>query len=239
MGELRGLIGLWLFLGLCSAAAGEVPQADPLMKELLNGVSEVEIRKTVQTLQDFGSRAVGQPGNAAAAEYLHRRLSDLPNLIVDYQDEKLHNVIGTLKGSDAGSTAVFMVGAHYDSIAKDPLNAPGATDDGAGVGVVLEFARILSRQRFRHTVRFAFWNGEEAGLKGSTSYAVQAANKKEDIRLYVNCDSISCDPQNRLILDVVFDNNSTAIKDLTVANNDLYGIGFKLQFSPDYSSKSR
>ena len=231
MVKFRELIGLGLFLSICLVAAEEVPQADPFIKQLLNGVVEDEIRKTVQALQGFKSRALGQQGNADAGAYLHKRLSDLPNLSVEYQDEKLRNVIGTLKGTDTGSTAVFMVGAHYDSIAKDPLNAPGATDDGAGVGVVLEFARILSRQKLRHTVKFAFWNGEEAGLKGSISYAMQAAKKKEDIRLYVNCDSIGYDPQNRLILDIMFANNASAIKDLMVANNNLYGIGFKLQFN--------
>jgi hypothetical protein len=34
-----------------------------------------------------------------------------------------------------------------------------------------------------------------------------------------------------LILDIVFDTNSAGIKDAMVANNDLYGIGFTLQFN--------
>ncbi|HEY3322422.1 MAG TPA: M28 family metallopeptidase [Planctomycetota bacterium] len=213
------------------AHAADAPQPDSLIKDLLGEVSETEIRSTIQALQDFKSRMLGQPGNAAAAEYLHKRFSAIPKLTVDYQDEKLRNVIATLKGSDAVSTAVFMVGAHYDSTSKDPLDAPGATDDAAGCAVVLEFARILSRHAPRHTVKFTCWNGEEAGLKGSFSYADEAAKKKEDIRLYVNCDSIACDPQNRLLLDIVFEKNATDIKDAMVANNDLYGIGFKLQFN--------
>jgi Zn-dependent M28 family amino/carboxypeptidase len=222
------LCGLFL---TCWLLAGEARQADPFVKELLNSISEDELKKTVQALQEFKSRAVGQPGNAAAAEYLHKRLGAIPNLTVEYQDLKLRNVIATLKGADPASSAIFMAGAHYDSTAKDPTNAPGATDDGAGVSVVLEFARILSQRKFKHIVKFAFWNAEEAGLKGSLSYALEAASRKDDIRLYISCDSIGHDPKNRQMLDIMFDKNSVEFKDRMVANNDLYGIGFKLQFN--------
>jgi Zn-dependent M28 family amino/carboxypeptidase len=61
-----------------------------------------------------------------------------------------------------------MAGAHLDSwVAGD-----GAADDGAGVVIVMEAARILSQlgERPRRTIRFALWAGEEQGLVGSKAY---------------------------------------------------------------------
>ena len=56
-----------------------------------------------------------------------------------------------------------MVGAHHDSAP----GAPGAYDDGGGVGVVIEAARALARSRTRgRTLVFVTWDGEEAGATG-------------------------------------------------------------------------
>ncbi len=57
--------------------------------------------------------------------------------------------------------------AHYDSV---PLS-PGAGDDGAGVAVILEIARILSAgERPLNPVIFLFTDGEEFGLLGAEAY---------------------------------------------------------------------
>ncbi len=64
-----------------------------------------------------------------------------------------------------------MAGGHLDSwVAGD-----GATDDGAGVMMVMEAARILAKigVRPRRTIRFALWAGEEQGILGSLAYVEQ------------------------------------------------------------------
>jgi hypothetical protein len=87
------------------------------------------------------------------------------------------NVYGILPGSDPRlAKTVFIVSGHFDSRASDvmdpKLDAPGADDDGSGVAVSLECARILSRMAteghnpFRATLIFAAVSGEEQELIG-------------------------------------------------------------------------
>src|SRR5205814_4086090 len=65
---------------------------------------------------------------------------------------------------------VLIVSAHLDSRVSDPMDAvhdaPGANDDGSGIAVVLEAARVLSRRRFAATIVYAVDSGEEQGLYG-------------------------------------------------------------------------
>jgi hypothetical protein len=231
MQSVRGKAArLALVLGIAATPAVLKGQ-DALIREMIGQVSAREIVATARALEGMTSRAAGQPGNTNAAAYLHGRLRAIRGISVEYQDGRQRNVVGTLKGTDPGSTAVFMAGAHYDSIAKDQRAAPGATDDAAGCGAVLELARVLSRHRFRHTLKFALWNGEETGLTGSSSYAARAAETKEDIRLYVNFDSICRDPDGRMILDIISSEKSAVFRDMMVTNNSLYALGFAIQFN--------
>jgi hypothetical protein len=90
----------------------------------------------------------------------------------------MENVYGVLPGSDPTlSKTVFIVSGHFDSRATDvmdpSLDAPGADDDGSGVAVSVECARLLSKTAadagnpFRATLLFAAISGEEQGLLGS------------------------------------------------------------------------
>ncbi|HMF09641.1 MAG TPA: M28 family peptidase [Thermoanaerobaculia bacterium] len=75
------------------------------------------------------------------------------------------NVLARLPGA-SGSKAV-MLAAHYDSVAA----GPGASDDGMGVAVLLEAARLLHGDGpHRNPVVFLIDDGEEAGLLGAEAF---------------------------------------------------------------------
>jgi hypothetical protein len=86
----------------------------------------------------------------------------------------LENVYAILPGSDpALKKTIFIVSGHYDSRATNVMDAvsdaPGADDDGSGVAVSIECARLLSdvvHKPFRATLLFATVSGEEEGLYG-------------------------------------------------------------------------
>jgi len=92
----------------------------------------------------------------------------------------LENVYAILPGSDAKlAKTIFIVSGHFDSrpsnVMDPQADAPGADDDGSGVAVSVECARLLSRERtnggaspYRATILFAAVSGEEQGLLGST-----------------------------------------------------------------------
>lgn len=91
----------------------------------------------------------------------------------------LFNVVATLPGTmpEATSRRVYVIG-HYDSRASDVMDpeapAPGANDDGSGVALTIELARVLAGQPLDATVVFMATAGEEQGLLGARRHAAAA-----------------------------------------------------------------
>ncbi len=69
-------------------------------------------------------------------------------------------------------------------------HAPGVSDDGSGVGAMLELARVMSRYRFEKTLVFVAFAAEEVGLEGSKFYATQAKQDGATIEAVLNNDII-------------------------------------------------
>jgi carboxypeptidase Q len=123
-------------------------------------------------------RSRGVPGLVMSDEHYQRvlrALDDGHQVELEIRiDSRFHddagpvaNVLAEIPGSDRRA-AIVMAGAHIDSWHA----GTGATDNGAGVAVVMEAARILRALGVqpRRTIRFALWAGEEQGLLGSRSY---------------------------------------------------------------------
>jgi carboxypeptidase Q len=82
------------------------------------------------------------------------------------------NIVGEIPGTDPQlKDEVVMIGAHFDSW----HSGTGATDNGAGSGVMLEAMRVLKTLGLkpRRTIRIGLWTGEEQGLLGSRAYVTQ------------------------------------------------------------------
>ncbi|GEM_PF-1369459 len=77
------------------------------------------------------------------------------------------NVVAELPGKR--KTGAVMLGAHLDSFCL----SPGADDNGSGVAVVCEVARLFATHKVKpeRPVRFVFFTGEELGRLGSKKYA--------------------------------------------------------------------
>ncbi|HEY2434109.1 MAG TPA: M28 family peptidase [Vicinamibacterales bacterium] len=119
----------------------------------------------------IGCRAIGTPENARARAYLVDQLRlygyDVRVQETDARRPDLgrtahvFNIIAVKAGAE--SAALGLV-SHYDS----SPDAPGAADDGLGVAVSLETARLLAaRGDRRHALFVLITDGEEAGLMGA------------------------------------------------------------------------
>ena len=93
----------------------------------------------------------------------------------------LQNIYALLPGTDPKlAKTIFIVSGHLDSRPSDVMDpkvdAPGADDDGSGVAVSVESARLLSGSAahgatgYRATLVYAVVSGEEQGLLGSTHF---------------------------------------------------------------------
>lgn len=98
---------------------------------------------------------------------------------------KYHNVIGVIKGTKYPDEYVIS-GGHLDAYDA----ATGAIDDGQGVSVTMESARLLalSGARPKRTMMFAIWTGEEYGLLGSKYFVEQGTVPMDKVSNYFNRD---------------------------------------------------
>lgn len=98
---------------------------------------------------------------------------------------KYHNVIGVLRGSKYPKEYV-LAGGHLD--AYD--GGTGAVDDGNGVSVTMEAARLLATSGAKplRTILFCIWTGEEYGLLGSKYFVENKTVPLEKISNYINRD---------------------------------------------------
>lgn len=127
-------------------------------------------------------RPLASPGHTAAREYLVGTLDDLgwdttvqegigwfsPTDSPTRRGAALSNIVATLPGADPTGTVVLA--AHYDTVTA----SPGASDDGIGIGTVLETARALSDgERPRNNVVVLLTDGEERGLLGARLFTAE------------------------------------------------------------------
>jgi carboxypeptidase Q len=96
------------------------------------------------------------------------------DLSVKYHDDDpmAYNTVAEIPGTDpALKSELVMLGGHMDSW----HSGTGATDNGAGVAVAMEAARIIQALGLkpRRTIRVGLWSGEEQGLFGSSNYVKQ------------------------------------------------------------------
>ncbi len=219
--------------GAVLSSASTSFQVKPLtISAMLSQISESEMYNTVYDLQVMPNRQYGSPGNFQAGTYLFNRLSAIPGLLVEYQGGDYRNVIATLPSGAGEGDEIYMVGAHYDAI----VNSPGALDNGCGVAILLEVARVMSQHSYQHTLKFACWNDEEGGQNGSSTYAQSAYASSMNLRLYMNFDSAAYDPGSQSMIDIMYRENSKWASDLMTLNNTLYGINFTVTYNVHYNT---
>lgn len=175
----------------------------------------------IRILQDM-ERYTYSAGSNNTANYLSNYFKSL-NLDTVYQDKYLSNgspnIIAQLNGTTNPNKIIIICG-HYDAARS---GYPAADDNGSGTSGNLEIARILSKHKFKNTIRFVLFSGEENGLLGSKDYAQLVSSKNENIISVFNLDMISyLKPGDPLYLDVCYDAQSTSLYNTYLDVTDQY-----------------
>lgn len=96
----------------------------------------------------------------------------------------VHNIHARLPG--VRPTGRLLIVAHYDSA----LHSPGASDDGLGVGAVLEIARALGQGPApRNDIEFLLTDGEEEGLLGARAFVASSPSSPSGDTVVLNMDA--------------------------------------------------
>jgi hypothetical protein len=191
---------------------------DPALMPLLRQIDPSRIKAIIQKLVSFGTRHTASSqtdpnrGIGAATAYvtqLMQSFADASNGRMTVQQQTfvqpvsnripvptpITNVIATIKGT-ASPERFYVVTGHLDSRCTDVLDftsdAPGADDDGSGVAVVLELARVFSslNHQFPGTLVLATVDGEEQGLYGSAHMASEMKNAGNDVQAMFSNDIV-------------------------------------------------
>jgi hypothetical protein len=212
----RYLLPLALFAAPVSA------QGDPAAS-----VSETRLRADVEAMVAFGTRhtlsSQDHPtrGIGAAIRWGEATFAGLsagcggclevvtPERMVQGnripEPTRLRNVVAIQRGTERPNEVVI-VQAHIDSRVSDVMDfasdAPGANDDASGSALVIEAARVLSRQQHPTTIVYALLSGEEQGLYGGRLLADYAAEQGWVVKAVLNNDIVGnscgsdgyCDP---------------------------------------------
>ena len=124
--------------------------------------------------------------SVALDTYTQAKTARTPRSVVE------SSVIATLRGSDPQD--IYVMSSHYDDCNGDCTNgtrvAPGADDNASSVAAVLEAARVMAATRYRATIIFACFDGEELGLWGSDHYARELAAAHSPVMGVLNNDII-------------------------------------------------
>jgi hypothetical protein len=138
--------------------------------------------------QQFRTIAASANGRMSVAldTYLQPKTARTPRAVQE------SSVIATLRGTAPGR--VYVMASHFDDCdghCTDGVGtAPGADDNGSSVAAVLEAARVMAATRFRGTILFACFDGEELGLWGSNHFAHEEAANHVPILAVLNNDII-------------------------------------------------
>ena len=209
-----------LFLVLFSTAlnAQQTISRDPVISNLVNEVSALNLENLVKKLVSFQTRhtlsdtlskttGIGAARNWIKSEFEKYSVASGNRLQVSFDtftqpaDGRritvpivLKNVMAILPGTDENDKRMLMVSGHYDSRITDVMNvkdfSPGANDDASGVAAVMEMCRIMSKEKFNCTIVFVAMVGEEQGLYGATNLAKRAKAEGWNIHLLMNNDIV-------------------------------------------------
>lgn len=205
-----------VLLGAVPAAPLAPPAPYPPIAAMVAAVDSARLQSSVERLVAFGTRndfsertSTPQHGVFAARDWIARQFATIAasaggrmSVTLDtYVQPKTprtpravleSSVIATLKGSEPGR--VYVMSSHFDDCdgrCTDGAGvAPGADDNASSVAAVLEAARVMASTRFRGTIVFACFDGEELGLWGSNHYARELAARRVPVLAVLNNDII-------------------------------------------------
>ncbi|KAH6680430.1 peptidase M28 [Halenospora varia] len=184
----------------------QLPDAE--LTSILNQVDPARIEAIIEKLVSFGTRHTQSSqtdpnrGIGASRDWLLSQYQEFAKasdgwMTVELQSyiqgvssritvpTNISNIVATLRGS-TDPDRIIVVSGHYDSRNTDVMNfvddAPGADDDGSGVAISMELARIMATHRPAATIKFAAVAGEEQNLFGSNYMAQVLANASANVQ---------------------------------------------------------
>lgn len=177
-------------LALSVACYAQIPE----YQNRVNQITQTNINSYLIEFASYGLKKTGTVNNNNAFEWLKNKYTsfgysadEISEDAFYYNGSATKNLVVTKVGTTHPNTFVIVCG-HYDTI-----GGAGVNDNGSGVAVILEMARILKNVPTEYSIKFINFSGEEQGLLGSQHYVntvVNGTSPKMDIKLVFNIDEV-------------------------------------------------
>ena len=128
-------------------------------------------------------------GHFLVREYIRESLiqwGEVETHEFEFNGKTHQNLILNLNSASNSNFPPILIGAHYDAVP----GTPGADDNATGVAVLLELAEVFSTTPLKYPVRLVAFDLEEYGLLGSTAYAQELRENKEQLRLMLSLEML-------------------------------------------------
>jgi hypothetical protein len=200
------LVAILALLTLCL-----FPQQSRLAETLRNHV-------TILASDSLSGRGFAFPEKGLAIDYITTQYRQA-GFTAPYDGSYIHNfhhrltyaliegknIIGIIEGSDPQLRNEFiLLGAHLDHMGWKTINGEkvvwnGADDNASGVATIIEVGKMLAanRESLGRSIIIAAFDGEEAGLIGSTAFARTEINNRFNVAMMFSLDMVGMLEKNK------------------------------------------
>lgn len=194
-------------------APGTIVNHTFAVNDLQNSISADSLKKNIIKLATFKNRNTGADtissitGMGAARRWAHNEFQSYSSqsgnrLIPAYfqfdqaicGQNQHRNIFCVLPGTDTSDKSIIIIEGHIDSRNKTLCDtaavAEGIEDNASGTALVMELARVMSKNTYKNTIVFLLLISEEQGLNGSSAFANYCKQQGIKIKAVLNNDVI-------------------------------------------------
>lgn len=191
----------------------------PVLTAQTTGSAEIlRSHVTILASDSLSGRGFGFPEKTLAIDYITTQY-ELAGFTAPYSGSYIQpfnhkltfaliegkNLIGIIEGSDPQlKDEYILLGAHFDHMGWEGAGAGkvvynGADDNASGVASIIEIGKLLlgNREALGRSVIIAAFDGEEAGLLGSSAFARSEVPGRFDVKLMFSLDMVGMLEENQ------------------------------------------
>lgn len=176
------------FVVLGLTPPGQLLCQNSIIQNIVNKVSGDSIFGIISKIEHFERYTLSN--DTGCSNYLKKRFEKFHFDTIYFQyynPDWLPNIIAVKYGI-LHPDSIYVAGAHYDSY---KVGAPGADDNGSGTSGIIEIARVFADCKFKKTMFFTLFSGEELGDYGSKAFVDSLANNNNHVSAMLDLDMIA------------------------------------------------
>jgi hypothetical protein len=184
------LAAIFSLLLVFTLRPGIAQDFDPFIQSVVGQVSYDTLQAKLLTLESFGRKEIDDPALSFTAEWLIDHYTSYGYTDIQTDSFSLfgystYNIIVTKQGT-LYPDQYLIIDGHYDT-----KTGPGVNDNGTGIAIILEIARLLKDIPTKYSIKFINFSAEEYGMVGSYHYVDNVVIPQNmNIRLVYNIDEV-------------------------------------------------